>query len=213
MRDEAYGDFCASLMPTVERSRVIGVRTPELRKYAKSIPWEDAVSFMRALPHEYYEEDNLHAALIDRIRDLDTAVTEIERFLPFVDNWATCDSMRPKVFKRHTDALFSYVLKWMKAEHTYTKRYALGMLCSYYLDEAFSPSQLEMAAGVVSDEYYVNMMTAWYFATALAKQREATLPYFTERRLHEPVFSMARRKCFDSYRISQSDKELLREIK
>ena len=212
MRDAEYADFTASLMPTVDRARVIGVRTPELRKYAKSLSFEEAALFMRSLPHEYYEENNLHAFLIDRIRDFDGAVAEVGRLLPYVDNWATCDYMRPRIFKQHTDRLFPYVQKWIVSEHTYTKRYALGMLCSYYLDLAFSPTHLEMAAEVVSDEYYVNMMVAWYFATALAKQRDFTLPYFTERILREPVFSMARRKCFDSFRISREDKELLLNI-
>ena len=139
MRDAEYADFTASLMPTVDRARVIGVRTPELRKYAKSLSFEDAVLFMRSLPHEYYEENNLHAFLIDRIRDFDSAVAEVGRLLPYVDNWATCDSMRPRIFKQHTDRLFSYVREWLMCEHTYTKRYALGMFCSYYLIWHFHP--------------------------------------------------------------------------
>lgn len=210
MRDEKYADFVASLIPTIERERIIGVRTPALRKYAKEMT--DADAFIRALPHEYYEENNLHAFLIERTRDFDTAITRLGDFLPCVDNWATCDSMRPKIFKKHTDRLYKHVLKWLGSEHTYTVRYAIGMLHSYFLDEAFLLSHLELVAAVESDEYYINMMAAWYFATALAKQREAALPYFCEKRLREPVLSMAYRKCLDSYRISDDDKLMLRAL-
>ena len=212
VREDGYGDFTASLIPTVDRAKVIGVRTPILRKYAKGMTREEAEIFMRSLPHEYYEENNLHAFLIDEIRNYDTAIDEVERFLPFVDNWATCDSMRPKIFKTHTDELFCRVREWIESERAYTVRYAVGMLCSYFLDEAFDPCHLEMAAGIKSEEYYVRMMVAWYFATALAKQREAALPYFCERRMQEPIFLMARRKACESFRVSSEDKTLLRQM-
>lgn len=212
MKDEKYADFVASLIPTIERERIIGVRTPALRKYAKEMTDADAEAFIRALPHEYYEENNLHAFLIERTRDFDTAIARLGDFLPCVDNWATCDSMRPKIFKKHTGRLYKQVLKWLGSEHTYTVRYAIGMLHSYFLDEAFLLSHLELVAAVESDEYYINMMAAWYFATALAKQREAALPYFCEKRLREPVLSMAYRKCLDSYRISDEDKMTLRAL-
>ena len=212
MQDEGYAEFTSSLIPAVERSRVIGVRTPGLRKYAKEMPTEDVEVFLRDLPHKYYEENNLHAFLIEGMRDYDRVINEIERFLPYVDNWATCDSLRPKVFKQHTDELYQRVLGWIKSDRAYTVRYAVGMLHSYFLDSAFSSEHLALVSGIKSDEYYINMMAAWYFATALAKQRDATFPCFAERRLCEPVFSMARRKCYDSFRISDEDKALLREL-
>ena len=202
VRDEKYGDFTASLIPTADRGRIIGVRTPILRRYAKELSREEAELFMRSVPHEYYEENNLHAFLIEGIRDFDTAIAEVERFLPYVDNWATCDSMRPKAFKKHPSELFLHVREWIASERTYTVRYAVGMLCSYFLDDGFSVRHLEMAAGIGPDEYYIRMMVAWYFATALAKQREAALPYFLERKLHPSVLPLARRKACESFRIS-----------
>lgn len=212
-RDEKYADFTASLIPTTDRKSIIGVRTPILRKYAKGLSREEAEAFMRSLPHKYYEENNLHAFLICGMRDYDTAIAEVEHFLPCVDNWATCDSMRPKIFKSHTDALYGRVLEWAKSDRVYTVRYAVGMLCSYYLDDAFLPAQLALAAEIESDEYYINMMVAWYFATALAKQREAALPYFAEEKLREPVLSMARRKACESFRVPDDDKALLRRLR
>lgn len=212
-RDEKYADFTASLIPTTDRKSIIGVRTPILRKYAKGLSREDAEAFMRSLPHKYYEENNLHAFLICGMRDYDAAISEVERFLPCVDNWATCDCLRPKVFKKHTGELYTCVNRWLDSGLTYTVRYAVGMLCSYFLDDAFSPAHLALAAGIESDEYYINMMVAWYFATALAKQRMAALPYFTEGMLHEPVLSMARRKACESFRVPDDDKALLRRLR
>ena len=212
-RDEKYADFTASLIPTTDRKSIIGVRTPILRKYAKGLSREEAEAFMRSLPHKYYEENNLHAFLICGMRDYDAVIAEIERFLPYVDNWATCDCLRPKVFKKHTGELYTCVNRWLDSGLTYTVRYAVGMLCSYYLDGAFSPAHLALAAGIESDEYYINMMVAWYFATALAKQRMAALPYFTEGMLHEPVLSMARRKACESFRVPDDDKALLRRLR
>ena len=168
---------------------------------------------MRSLPHKYYEENNLHAFLICGMCDYDAVIAEIERFLPYVDNWATCDCLRPKVFKKHTGELYTCVNRWLDSGLTYTVRYAVGMLCSYFLDDAFSPEQLALAARICSDEYYINMMVAWYFATALAKQRMAALPYFTEGMLREPVLSMARRKACESFRVPDDDKALLRRLR
>ena len=212
MRDAAYGDFVSSLIPTMDRKRIIGVRTPALRAFSKKLDPRDARAFMNACPHDYYEENNLHAFLIERLDDYETTINETERFLPYVDNWASCDSMRPKLFSRHTDELYTRVLPWIESPHTYTVRYGVGMLCSYYLGSAFEPCQLELACSIESDEYYINMMVAWYFATALAKQREAALPYFTDRLLREPVYGMACRKAIESFRVSDGDKALIRQL-
>ena len=212
MRDEGYGDFVSSLIPTMDRKRIIGVRTPALRKFARALDADSARAFMSEAGHEYYEENNLHAFLIERIGDYEGTVEALRSFLPYVDNWATCDSMRPKVFKSHTTELMDEVREWIGSGHTYTVRYAVGMLHSYYLDDAFSVGQLELACGIVSDEYYINMMVAWYFATALSKQRDAALPYFTQGRLREPVRRMAQRKAVESFRISPEDKAMCREL-
>lgn len=212
MQDTKYGNFVSSLIPTLDRERIIGVRTPALRAFAKKLDPDSMSAYLAAEGHYYYEENNLHAFLIGRIGDIEKSVYETERFLPYVDNWATCDSMRPKIFRAHTKELYPTVEKWIKSQHTYTVRYGIGMLCSYYLDEAFDPSQLAFVSELESSEYYINMMSAWYFATALAKKRDAALPYFTEGKLHMPVRRMAVRKALESFRVSSTDKALLRTL-
>lgn len=213
MRDEGYASFSSSLIPSVSSDRVIGVRVPALRKYAKNMPWDMALIFMSALPHSFLEEYELHAYLIDRIADFDSAVTSVEAVLPYVDNWAVCDGMRPKIFAANTDKLYEYVCKWIGSEHTYTVRYAIGMLCSYYLDSAFSAEHLSLVAAVKSDDYYVNMMAAWYFATAIVKQRETALAFVLCADLSDKVLSMTVRKSIESCRVSDEDKACLRMLK
>lgn len=214
LSDEKYRDFQSKLMPTVDKSKVIGVRTPVLRKFCselhKSAGYND---FMNDLPHKYYEEDNLHALLIDKIKDFDECVAEIEKLLPYIDNWATCDMLRPKVLKSEPEKLLDYIYKWLGSDKIYTVRYAIGCLCSFYLDEKFSPSQLSRVAEIKSDEYYINMMTAWYFATALAKQYESTVVFLEERKLPLWVHRKTIQKAIESYRISDARKSYLRSLK
>ena len=211
MQDVGYRDFHSKLMPTVDKERIIGIRTPELRKFAKAFAkCEEKEEFLASLPHQYYEEDNLHGFLLEMEKDYDTLVEKLEAFLPFVDNWATCDMMRPKILKKHLGELFEKIKEWIQSEHSYTIRYGIGMLLSFYLDEEFEEKHLEMVAEIHSEEYYVNMMIAWYFATALAKQYESTISYIESYRLERWTHNKAIQKAIESYRISKEQKEYLR---
>ena len=211
--DISYRDFQCALMPTVERDTVIGVRTPILRRMAKTVDKESADAFLCALPHRYYEENNLHAFLIERIRSFDECIAALDSFLPYVDNWATCDSMNPKILGTNKECLLSHVDRWLSSSHEYTVRYAIKLLMTYYLDADFDPSYPTRVAAVKSEKYYVNMMIAWYFATALSKQYDAVLPYLTERRLSPWIHGKTIRKAIESYRITEEQKKELRALK
>jgi 3-methyladenine DNA glycosylase AlkD len=214
LQDTEYQVFQSKLMPTIPPETVIGVRTPLLRKRAKELAGTpQAESFLHDLPHRYYEENNLHAFLIEQIRDYDTALAETERFLPYINNWATCDCFCPKVFAKHKEELLIPIRRWLGSDQTYTVRYAMGMLMRYYLDEDFQPEYLVWVAGVHSEEYYLNMMRAWYFATALAKQPDAALPWLTDRRLDVWTHNKTIQKAAESYRISPEMKQQLRELR
>lgn len=214
LQDTEYQVFQSKLMPTIPPETVIGVRTPLLRKRAKELAGTpQAESFLHDLPHRYYEENNLHAFLIEKIRDYDTALAETERFLPYINNWATCDCFCPKVFAKHKEELLISLRRWLGSDQTYTVRYAMGMLMRYYLDEDFQPEYLAWVAGVHSEEYYLNMMRAWYFATALAKQPDAALPWLTERRLDVWTHNKTIQKAAESYRIPPEMKQQLRELR
>ena len=214
MADEGYKKFNSALIPTVDPKTVIGVRTPELRKYAREIAkTPDAAEFLRTLPHTYYEENNLHAYIIEGIKDFGEALSETERFLPYIDNWATCDTFTPKAFKKRPEELLVKIREWLGSGHTYTVRYAMGLLMSLYLDEAFTPEYPALVAAVESEEYYINMMIAWYFATALAKQKDAALPYLTERRLSPWVHNKTIQKAVESNRIDGEFKTYLKSLK
>lgn len=214
LRDEAYKSFNSALIPTVDPDTIIGVRTPALRALAKRLHGTaEAQRFMAQLPHKWYEENNLHAFLIEHIRDYDECTAATESFLPYIDNWATCDGFSPKVFKKHLPELLEKIKVWIDSEHTYTVRYAMGMLMRYYLDEEFSPEYPEMVATVKSEEYYIRMMQAWYFATALAKQYDAVLPYLTGHRLDGWTHNKTIQKAVESYRITPEQKAYLRTLK
>ena len=175
-QDPVYRDMQRRLLPTVDPETILGVRTPVLRQLAREL--EDGKAFQENLPHRYFEENQIHAFLLEREKDFDKTARAVEAFLPYVNNWATCDQLRPKAF-RNQEKLLPLISKWLASPAPYTVRFGLGMLLCHFLDEDFRPEFLEMAASVKSDEYYVNMMVAWYFATALAKQYDATLPYIT----------------------------------
>lgn len=214
MQDVTYRDFHSKLMPTIDKEYVIGIRTPMLRKYGKELAKrEEASVFMESLPHTYYEENNLHAFLIEQIHDFDDCIKALWAFLPYVDNWATCDFMSPKIFKKHRVELLSEIKGWIASESTYMVRFAIGMLMKFYLDEAFSPEYPRMVAEVCSQEYYINMMIAWYFATALAKQYDEVIPYIEEKRLELWVHNKTIQKAIESYRISDEKKMYLRTLK
>lgn len=214
LQDLAYRDFQSRLMPTVPKENIIGVRTPALRKYAAEFAGSgNAAEFMEALPHRYYEEDNLHGFLIEKIRDFEECMEALDAFLPYVNNWATCDMMSPKVLKKYPQELLEAVKRWISSEHVYEIRFAIGCLMKYYLDGNFTTQYADMAAAVKSEEYYIKMMQAWYFATALAKQPEQILPYIEEKRLEPWVHNKAIQKAAESYRITPEQKEYLKTLK
>ena len=212
--DEDYKAFQSKLMPDVDKEKVIGVRTPALRDFAKELyKAGDYEGFLRDLPHKYYEEDNLHAILIDKIRDFDVCLSETEKLLPYIDNWATCDMLRPKVFKGEPEKLYQAILRWLKSERVYTVRYAIGCLNSFYLDGNFSQEHLRLVSDIKSDEYYINMMIAWYIATALSKQYNSAIVYIEEGILPPWVHRKTIQKAVESYRISDEVKAYLRTLK
>lgn len=214
MRDEKYQQFNSSLIPNVSSKLVIGVRTPELRKYASELARrEDIGSFLSALPHEYFEENQLHAFIIEKTKDYDKCLAQVEEFLPFIDNWATCDQCAPKVLLKNPERLIEAVRRWISSDEPYTVRYGIGMLMRAYLDDRFSPEYPKLVAAVESQEYYVNMMRAWYFATALAKQYAAVIGYFEEGRLDEWTNNKSIQKACESYRVSDERKAYLRTLK
>ena len=214
LQDLKYRDFQAELMPTVDPETVIGVRTPELRRLAKEYAkTPESREFLKLLPHRYYEENNLHGFLLETVKDYGQAMEYVENFLPYINNWATCDMVCPKVFGKHLPELLEKIRVWIASGETYTVRFGLGMLMRFYLDEAFRPEYLELAASLRSEEYYVNMMTAWYFATALAKQYGAALPYLQERRLDPWTHNKTIQKALESRRISEEQKTCLRALR
>ena len=214
LQDLKYRDMQIRIIPTVDPKSIIGVRTPELRAIAKEMLKEgDYSDFLKALPHGYFEENQLHAFIISGIKDMDVCMKELEIFLPYVDNWATCDQMSPKVFKKHREELLHHIEKWIRSDKTYTVRFSVGMLMEHFLDEDFDPVYPDMVAALRSEEYYINMMIAWYFATALAKQYESIIPYIEKRKLDQWTHNKAIQKSVESYRITNEQKKYLKTLK
>ncbi|MCR5005461.1 MAG: DNA alkylation repair protein [Clostridiales bacterium] len=214
LQDPAYGDFQARLIPTVDPERIIGVRTPELRSLAKELAKREEIErFLEDLPHRFFDEDQLHAFIISLTKDLRTALEQVDRFLPFVDNWATCDQMSPKVFKKHHQELLPMIKTWVISGEIYTIRFGVGMLMQHFLDEDFDIAYPHIVAGIRSEAYYVRMMQAWYFATALAKQYEAVLPFLVEQRLDPWTHNKTIQKAVESYRITAEQKLYLKSLK
>lgn len=213
LRDEKYRDFHKKLVPTVDETRIIGVRIPALRKYEKELSAETGSEYLDLLPHRYIEENNLHAFIISGMKDFDEAMRRTDEFLPYIDNWATCDSFMPKVFKKHPDEVYEKVKQWLKSERAYTVRYGLVTLLNNFLDGEFRLEMLDLAANLRSEEYYINMAVAWYFSIALVKQYDAALPYIIERRLDRWTHNKAIQKAIESYRISAETKAYLRSLK
>ena len=214
MQDKKYGEFQTGLIPTASPDTFIGVRTPQLRKYAASLLKNEEISvFLEDLPHRYFDENQLHAFILSGMKDYTECIDRVNAFLPYVDNWATCDQMSPKVFKKHKEELLKQIEVWLGSDKVYTVRFAIGMLMSHFLDEDFDPSYLKTVAEIRSDEYYINMMIAWYFATALAKQYDAALPYIEERRLDIWTHNKTIQKSVESYRITDEQKAYLKTLK
>lgn len=214
LQDLKYRDFHAKLLPGIEKEKIIGIRTPILRKFAKEFAkTQEAQEFLHELPHQYYEENNLHLMLVTQIRDYEQCLEEMKRFLPYIDNWATCDLPLPKCFEKHKDELIVDVKNWIASNETYAIRYGIGVLLRLYLDEDFKEEYPKLVAGVVSDEYYVNMMISWYFATALAKQWDDVIGYLEGRKLSEWVHRKTIQKAVESYRITKEQKEYLKGLR
>lgn len=211
MAEEDYRDFSSRLMPTVGKSTVLGVRVPLLRKYAKSL--ENYEEFLKELPHKYFEENNLHAFLIEREKDFNKCIEKLDAFLPYIDNWATCDSMKPQIIKKEPKKLLKHIKRWVKSKDVYAVRYAINLLMSFYLDELFNEEYHEIVANINKDEYYINMMRAWYFATALAKQYEKTLPYIENNKLDSWTHNKTIQKAVESFRITNEQKQYLKTLK
>ena len=214
LQDLKYRDFHSRLMPGIDKDTIIGIRTPVLRKFAKEFAGTtEAETFLQELPHQYYEENNLQMMLLAGIKEYEKCVCEVERFLPYINNWATCDSPAPKCFAKHKEELLPKIRTWMVSDHTYTIRYGIEMLMNLYLEEDFKPEYPKLAAAVQSEEYYVNMMIAWYFATALAKQWDAVIPYLEQRKLSPWVHRKTIQKAVESYRITDEQKIYLKSLR
>ena len=213
-QDIKYRDFQAPLFPNIDKERMIGVRTPELKKIAKELNGSEIANrFIETLPHDYFDENQLHAFLISLIKDYQTCLKEVERFLPYVDNWGTCDQLSSKVFAKYKEELIVPIRKWLKSKHTYTVRFAIGVLMQHYLDESFKEEYMELVSKVESKEYYINMMIAWFFATALAKQYKTAIKYIEEKKLSFWVHNKTTQKAVESYRINDEQKVYLKSLK
>ena len=214
LQDKEYAEFQSKLTPNIERDKFIGVRVPNVRTLAKQyIKDEESQEFLHCLPHEYYDENMLHGLLISEIKDYEKCIDLIDKFLPFVDNWAVCDIMSPRVFKKHKDELIDKIKEWSSSKHTYTCRFGIEMLMKYYLDEDFKEEYLKIPTEIHSDEYYVKMMIAWFFATALAKQWDVTIPYIENNKLDKWIHNKTIQKTRESYRITDNKKEYLKTLK
>ena len=214
MQDLKYRDFHAKLMPTVDKDSVIGVRVPMLRAYAKKFgKTEEAKQFLEILPHQYYEENNLHGLLIEQMKDYELCIEELERFLPHIDNWATCDLLAVRTVKNHLNSYIKKIDRWLESEYIYTIRFGINMLMRYYLEEEFKLEYPRKVAAIRSEEYYVNMARAWYFATALAKKYDQVLPFLEEQKMDVWTHNKTIQKAIESYRITPEQKEYLRTLK
>lgn len=216
-QDLQYKQFHSSLMPTINSEVVIGIKVPILRNYTKELlkkyDIQSFVPFFKDLPHQYYEENNIHAFLIEKINNYDECLFQLEQFLPYINNWATCDMLNPKVFSKNKDKLLKKINEWIKSSHTYTIRFGIGMLMRYFLDKDFNSSYLELVYSIKSEEYYVNMMKAWFFATALAKQYDATLPIIQNKKLDIWTHNKAIQKAIESFRVPAEHKQYLKTLK
>ena len=213
MQDVAYAEFQRKLIPNINPQTIIGVRTPQLRSFAKELAkTPDGIAFLSELPHRFFEENQLHAFLITQTKDITLCLQQTHTFLPYVDNWATCDQLSPKVFAKHKQEVLRYIRQWIVSEEEYTVRFAMGMLMRHFLDSDFSAEYPALVAAIQSDKYYIKMMQAWYFATALAKQYEAVIPYLQQGRLDRWTHNKTIQKSIESYRIAPETKTFLKTL-
>lgn len=214
LQDKKYQELQSKILPNLDANTIIGVRTPDLKKYAKKLFKENNYgSFINDLPHKYYEENQLHAFIISLIKDYDECLSCFKKFLPYIDNWSTCDQSTPKAFSKNLDGLLKEIKEWIKSKETYTIRFGVSMLMRNYLDDNFKVEYLEMVSKIKSDEYYVNMMRAWYFATALAKQYDKTITYIENKKLDVWTHNKAIQKAIESFRVTDEHKDYLRSLR
>lgn len=214
LQDLKYKDFHSKLMPTVCKDKIIGVRVPQLRKFSKELNKSELKEdFLNSLPHKYYEEDNLHAFLIEQINDFDECISALDNFLLFIDNWATCDMLTPKVLGKNSDLLYKKIQEWVKSEHAYTVRFAVVTLMKFFMDESLDKNHLNLLLSIKSDEYYINMSIAWYLATALSSGWDLVIPYIENQKFDKWVHNKAIQKANESYRITKEQKDYLKTLK
>lgn len=214
LQDKKYQELQSKIVPTIDKNKIIGVRVPDARKLAKKYSnTDDAKKFLSELPHKYYDENMLHGLLISEIKEYDECIKELDRFLPYVDNWAVCDIMSPKSFKKNKTALMKKIIEWSNSSETYTCRFGIGALMQHFLDEDFKKDYLKIPAKIHTEEYYINMMIAWYYATALAKQWDDTIIYIEKNKLDTWTHNKTIQKARESYRITDSQKEYLKSLK
>ncbi len=214
LQDLKYKEFHSKLMPTVCEDKIIGVRVPQLRKLAKELNKSELkTEFLKAQPHKYYEEDNLHAFLIEQINDFDECISALDSFLLFVDNWATCDMMTPKILGKYPDKLYLKIQEWVKSSHTYTVRFGVVTLMKFFMNERIDENHLKLLLSIKTDEYYINMAIAWYFATALASNWDMVISYIDEQKFDNWVHNKAIQKAVESYRITPEQKAYLKTLK
>ena len=213
LQDIDYKKLQSKIVPNIHSDKIIGVRIPVIRNFAKVISDEDALNFFKILPHNYYDENLLHGILLSRIKDYDVLISELDRFLPYVDNWAVCDTILPKIFKKNRKLLIKEIIRWSKSKNVYECRFGIGMLMRHFLDEDFKQEYLEIPLMVKLDDYYVKMMISWFYATALAKQWDSTISYIKNNKLDVWIHNKTIQKGIESYRISVSQKEYLRKLR
>ena len=214
LQDKTYRDFQTKLVPNIEPNSIIGIRTPVLRNYAKELFKSGNYSlFLNDIPHKYYEENLLHMFLLSLIKDYDECVTELDKFLPYVDCWPVSDQATPKSFKKNHDKLIIQIKKWISSKHVYIARFGIRMLMNEFLDEDFKKEYLEIVSSKTGEDYYLKMMIAWFFATALAKQYKETIPYIEQQKLDTWIHNKTIQKAIESYRITPEQKEYLRNLK
>lgn len=213
LQDKKYREFHSKLIPTIDKKTIIGVRVPVLRKFAQELDEKTTTTFLQKLPHQYYEENQLHAILLSGLKDYGQCLAAVNKFLPYVDNWATCDLLRPKIFAKYHKELIKEIPVWLQSDKTYTVRFGIEMLLVHFLDKDFQKKYLDWVAKIQSEEYYVRMMQAWFFAEAAAKQYEAVLPCFEKQKLESWTHNKAIQKACESFRVVEDRKEYLRKLK
>ncbi len=214
LQDLKHRDFHSKLMPTVNKDKIIGVRTPDLRKLAKEVnKWEIKNDFIKILPHKYYEENNLHAFILEQIKDYDECIDALDKFLLFIDNWATCDGISPKIFNENLDELYLKIQEWLSSSHTYTVRFGIVTLMKFFMGDKLDEKHLKLISSINSDEYYINMAVAWYFATALTCNWNMVVPYIEKQELDKWTHNKAIQKAVESYRITDEQKTYLKTLK